>query len=231
MFKPQIIGINGPIGAGKDTVASILRQLEPTSLSIACADKMKELLREAFLVPHEYLWGPSERRSQPFILEKSARCESILDCWCKDVLAVKGGVTYTAFHREVSDFLLPKVDTVVTARHLLEYLGTEIGRKYHPALWAVYTVNKAKRYRDNGMNLVTISDARFTNERELIIKAGGEVWFVDRGTVPPVDLPKLHPSIQGSWDRALATRIIDNTKDINHLFHAVESAWMKATHV
>lgn len=61
----RIIGIAGPAGSGKDTVAKMFVELKPDARIVALADPMKRFCLEVFGWEPERLWGPSERRAEP----------------------------------------------------------------------------------------------------------------------------------------------------------------------
>lgn len=58
-----LIGITGAAGSGKDTVGAILR--EAGFASVAFADPLKNFVKEAWGLPDDVLWGPSELRAAP----------------------------------------------------------------------------------------------------------------------------------------------------------------------
>lgn len=60
----NIIGITGPAGAGKSTVADILCR-HHGFIAVSLADHMKRIAREVFGFTEEQLWGPSEKRNEP----------------------------------------------------------------------------------------------------------------------------------------------------------------------
>lgn len=62
-----------------------------------------------------------------------------------------------------------------TVRQLLQFIGTDIIRKYNPD----WHVNKIKTMIDKDKNYV-FDDVRFPNELKLIKELGGDCWFIIR---------------------------------------------------
>lgn len=63
MKNAPIIVICGKAGSGKDTVASIIKELVPRTSTIAFSDPLKEFGAELFGFSAEQLYGPSQNRN------------------------------------------------------------------------------------------------------------------------------------------------------------------------
>lgn len=69
----------------------------------------------------------------------------------------------------------------LTPRWVLQYWGTEVCRRsFHDDIWIASLENKIRQSKDN----VVISDCRFPNEIEAIQRAGGKIYWVQRGLLP-----------------------------------------------
>ena len=69
----------------------------------------------------------------------------------------------------------------LTPRWVLQYWGTEVGRKsFHDEIWIASLENKLRNSKDN----IVVSDCRFPNEIESIKRAGGIIIWVQRGELP-----------------------------------------------
>ena len=69
----------------------------------------------------------------------------------------------------------------LTPRWVLQYWGTEVCRKgFHDDIWIASLENKLRTSKDD----VVISDCRFPNEMSAIKRAGGKIYWVQRGSLP-----------------------------------------------
>ena len=106
-------------------------------------------------------------------------------------------------------------------RQLMQTLGTEWGRNtIHPDLWTLITERKVLKAIDFNWSMV-ISDVRFHNEADMILKHGGELWQIQRDTTETVN---AHVSEQHSWD-TYQTKTIENNGSLEELFLKVEEAY------
>lgn len=106
-------------------------------------------------------------------------------------------------------------------RQLMQTLGTEWGRnQVHPELWVLLTEQKVKHFVELDMPLV-ISDVRFHNEADMILKHGGELWHIQRDTTEKIN---THVSEQCSWD-TYPTKTIENNGSLEELYLKVEQAY------
>ena len=102
----------------------------------------------------------------------------------------------------------------LTPRWVLQYWGTEVGRKsFHNDIWIASLENKLRKSKDN----IVISDCRFPNEVESIKQAGGKVFWVQRG-----DLPNWYETaIRANLGYIDAINIMTNLN-----VHSSEWAWL-----
>jgi hypothetical protein len=76
------------------------------------------------------------------------------------------------------DSLIPGIN--VTARHLLQTLGTEWGRKQIcPDVWLQCWTSTTKSLLGDGTGVV-VDDVRFPNEADLVRSLGGQMWLINR---------------------------------------------------
>jgi len=120
----------------------------------------------------------------------------------------------------------------LTPRWVLQYWGTEVCRKgFHDDIWIASLENKLRNSKDH----VVISDCRFPNEISSIKNAGGQIVWVQRGTLPEwyevaVDANrgsnvalnelkrlKIHAS-ETAWVGTKFDAIIDNNSTIDALY-------------
>jgi hypothetical protein len=121
----------------------------------------------------------------------------------------------------------------LTPRWVLQYWGTEVCRKaFHDDIWIASLENKIRNSRDS----VVISDCRFPNEIEAIKKAGGKIYWVQRGQLPEwyndalsanqgnnlglnaMKMKKIHAS-EWAWIGCEFDGVLDNNGSIDQLYN------------
>ena len=107
--------------------------------------------------------------------------------------------------------IIPEVG--VSARHMMQTLGTEWGRAcIHPDFWVMIARAKAERIMADGRSVV-VDDVRFPNEAAMIRDLGGELWRIDR---PGVSYNGDHSS-EGGLEDITPDRVIVNDGTIPQL--------------
>lgn len=101
----------------------------------------------------------------------------------------------------------------VSARHMLQTLGTEWGRAcIHPDFWVMIARAKTQRIMADGGSCV-IDDVRFANEAAMVFELGGELWRIER---PGVSYDGSHGS-EGGLEDITPDRVIVNDGTIDQL--------------
>lgn len=130
--------------------------------------------------------------------------------------AAFGGINFRDGDREQPIDWLGK-----SPRQLMQTLGTEWGRnQVHPELWVMLTEQKVKNAVEFNLPLV-ISDVRYYNEANMILKHGGELWFVSRNTSEQVN---PHSSETADWGR-WPLKTIENNGSLEELYLKVEETY------
>ena len=102
----------------------------------------------------------------------------------------------------------------LTPRWVLQYWGTEVCRRaFHDDIWIASLENKLRTSKDH----VVISDCRFPNEIASIRNAGGNIAWVQRGTLPAWDETAIQANRGHNW----AMQDLKMRK-----IHASETAWV-----
>jgi hypothetical protein len=94
----------------------------------------------------------------------------------------------------------------MTAREVMQYIGTDVFRKVYPNVWADATIRKIKA---DGTDMAIICDCRFPNEVEAITKAGGKVIRYTRD--PLHDMHSSETALdKENFDWGKFSHVIDN---------------------
>lgn len=86
---------------------------------------------------------------------------------------------------------IPGFPEGITARVLMQRLGTEFGRACYPEIWVNHTKIEANRrikaFEAVGLQSarVIVDDIRFKNEADMVHDLGGEVWKLKRESYLP----------------------------------------------
>jgi hypothetical protein len=137
------------------------------------------------------------------------------------------------WREQVDPWWAAKLDMpTLTPRWVLQYWGTEVCRKaFHDDIWIASLENKLRNSRDN----IVISDCRFPNEIESLKRAGGNIIWVQRGSLPDwyadavsanqgsnvglnaMKMRKIHAS-EWAWLGSDFDIVIDNNGSIDDLY-------------
>jgi len=121
------------------------------------------------------------------------------------------GIPGFHFAYEDKEAIIPELG--VSARHMMQTLGTEWGRAcIHPDFWVMIARSKAQHIMNNGRSVV-IDDVRFPNEAAMIRDLGGELWRIDR---PGVSYDGDHSS-EGGLEDITPDRVIVNDGSVTQL--------------
>ena len=121
------------------------------------------------------------------------------------------------FHYVYTDkeAIIPEIN--VSARHMMQTLGTEWGRAcIHPDFWVMIARAKTQYIMNDGGSVV-IDDVRFPNEAAMIRTLGGELWRIDR---PGVTYSGDHSS-EGGLEDITPDRVIVNDGTITQLLEKI----------
>lgn len=225
------LGILGPAGSGKDLAADWFCN-EKNFVKVAFADPIKRFARKAFFFSYEQLWGPSEERNREFVVDDAwwfeaighfgeaskEIVENILDAGNR----VEG---YLKLHDWLTQ-LRKDYREKISARVVLQTLGTEWGRSVDDLLWAKYAhrviariaqghaYSQDKGIRDRRPGEVSayagaiIPDHRFKNEVTTTQEQGGYVLRLRRLALEKKDETV---GISGHRSEAEQKTIPDNT--------------------
>lgn len=197
-----VIGLLGPAGSGKDLVADWM--VNKGFVKVSLADPMKRFVMRTFGIDVDRLWGPSNKRNEIFEVDESWWLEAIGHIGdasieiVNDILRDGDRVSgYLKLHEWMTTLHSIYKDKI-SARVILQTLGTEWGREVDPLMWARYAHKIARDLSSLGENAaytqyegvvaiprggftgVVIPDHRFKNEVQCTHENGGYVFRLRR---------------------------------------------------
>lgn len=186
----MIIGFGGRIGSGKSELAKICQDAGFKKLYFALP--LKQLVADLIHVKLEEI---NDLKN----IEKKYSFGKI------DYLFLhkKTGIPFKTIEEEMS-----KIE-FKTVRQLLQFIGTDLIRKYNTN-WHVNKIKKIIKQGGENINYV-IDDIRFKNELCLVKELGGDCWFIIR---PKIDNVSNHISETSLTWRDFGNKIIINDSSL-----------------
>ena len=202
MTKQTIIGLTGPAGCGKNTVADLLTK-HLGFVQCAFADPLRREIEEAFSIDPALL---TDRRTK----EHPTLALALSRCADQNFVAAALASLRTANSREVFE----EEAAARSPRQIMQWWGTEYRRQRHaPDYWSRQLSSRVYVRQQAGHQLHIITDVRFPNEANTIECLGGQIWQIKR------------PGYGAEGDHASATTgsmfrpavVIDNAHDTQYL--------------
>ena len=109
---------------------------------------------------------------------------------------------------------LRRSDKPEKVRKLLQHLGTDVGRAYDPDIWVRRLGNTIN---NNPFERIVITDVRFPNEAETLVKEyGADLILIERPDNPNSNKPMMRHDSETSIDKiptSLFTAVVINRED------------------
>lgn len=211
-MSKTIIGFAGRKRAGKTCLSKYLTEKYNGTI-VTVADALKHLCCDlcGFKDIEELNYYKDNGTSYSFNPKKAPKWATII---CEQVFG-----EYTENHYNKVLELLSEIYTY-NVRELLQFIGTDIIRKYKPT-WhvdkMVETINNAPT------ELVCVDDIRFPNERAAVENLGGTVFFIVRPDLS-VDVSNHESEISLTWPEFEDTRTIINMFSKEFMFKQFDDA-------
>lgn len=205
----KIIGLTGPKGSGKDTVASLLRT-HAGFYPLAYADALREEVCDAWRFEPLYLIRP-ETKEHPLSALALRKCLN------------DGFVARMVLEHSERGAKLD-LDAPRSPRQILQWWGTEYRRRQRVTYWTEKVREHiAQLHLLDGRTRFVIADARFENEAHMIRAMGGVVWQITRDGIERVE--GQHASATDG-SRLAPSVVIDNSDTLHSLREAVLGEWL-----
>ena len=205
----HVIGLSGPAGSGKDTVADLLAT-HCGAHKMAFADALRAEIVEAYRIEHAHLTR-RETKEHPISALALSRC---LDT----AFVGRRRIQHQLYNTDQLDLHAPR-----SPRQIMQWWGTEYRRAAQPGYW----VSKAAqhihwRHQALRERLIVITDVRFEDEANLVRRLGGQIWQIKR---PGCDVPRGAHVSEVAGDLFQPSLVINNSHDMRHLQQLVLGGW------
>lgn len=196
-----IIGFTGRSGAGKDTCAEIITQIDKNFKQFAFADALKTEVSNSFCVDRLWLFNRSlkEQKNYNFAFHRSDNTEFIERM------------------RELNfDLYEPR-----SPREVMQLWGNEYRRHQDEAYWVNQGIDAIHGMIASGVKGIVISDVRFINEAETLKICGAQLVRIYRHKAD--DTPAVHESeTVGRLERYIDHSIYNPENNFDELVRIVE---------
>ena len=201
----MIIGICGFQSSGKDTIADYLIK-DHGFIRLSFASAVKDII--------SIMFGWSRKKLEGLTKEDRDWREEIDEWWSKTL----------------------KIPNL-SPRYVMQYIATDIFRKhFHPDIWVKIVENELNKILEINLNQnIIISDCRFENEINMIIRLGGKIihvhrnlpsWFHKYLNGDEINLQNIHRS-EIEWIKCYKDFEIDNEGTIEELKSKVYNIFKK----
>lgn len=194
MKKNRIIGFCGRMRSGKTELATICEKYGYQKIYFAFP--LKRLCAELLNLSIEIL---NEKKAN------NEEINFIIDEGICNKLAKETQIPLETIQ------LLSKGKFLKTVREMLQFVGTDIIRKYNPD----WHVNRIREMMVESQKYV-IDDVRFPNEKNMIEEMGGDCWFIIRPTIDNVSNHISETSL--TWQQCWNKIIINDSSLFNLKF-------------
>ena len=209
MKTPHIIGLTGPAGAGKDTIADTLVSLAGFT-KMAFADTLRTEVHLAFGIDESFL---TQRETK----EMPLRCLAINRCMDEGFVA-----RMIVMHTLKGERL--ELDAPRSPRQIMQWWGTDYRRHQRTDYWVSAFLMRVRHLLGHRLaSSIVVTDCRFPDEADAVrIALGGQIWQVWREGVA-VALGAHVSEVTGAEFRPDV--VINNSHSVRHLQERVLEAY------
>lgn len=205
----QVIGLTGPMGSGKDTVADLLTT-HCGAHKLAFADALRGEISDAFNIETVFLTR-RETKEHPL--------SALAPVHCLDTAFVgRMIIQHQQFNDDVLDLNTPR-----SPRQIMQWWGTEYRRALEPGYWVRKAAQRIRyMHQTLAARLIVITDVRFDDEAELVRALGGQIWQIKR---PGCEVGSTAHVSEVTGEGFEPNQVINNDHDLRHLQQLVLGGW------
>lgn len=229
-FRGRLIALAGIGRSGKNTAADLMcKHLGPRAAQMAFAASIKQIVQGIYAFSDEQVYGdlknePDLRYPRAHDWQRELPSDN-LEC-------TRCGVAIVSLSQSEADAPC----SCLTPRETFLAFGTAAGRACWADTWVHLTMRAAHdkltrtrvlpRPGGNGgailerTDLILVTDCRCINEAEAVVRAGGEVWLIEREAAGLGALAAGHVTeteSQSETFRSLVTEFVDNNSTLEAL--------------
>lgn len=206
--RAHTIGLTGPAGSGKDTVADLL-VVHAGFVKLAFADALRAEVVDAFCIDPAFL-TQRETKEQPM------RCLALSRCLDQGFV-----IRMIGLHTQRGEAL--NLDAPRSPRQILQWWGTDYRRHQRNDYWTGQASRKIERLLGDGLaGRIVLTDCRFADEAALVRTLGGQVWQIKRDGMDVA--PGAHES-EVTGDGFKPEVVLNNSHTVRHLQERVMEAY------
>jgi len=193
----MLVGVAGPKGSGKDTLAARLKLHMPTAVVRPFAEPLKRTCQQMYLLSEEQLYDEA----------------------AKERLDERWNLTPRQMFQQVgTDYVRRQLDPNFWLKHFELWYSKhcELSNSKHCELW----------YNQTGVvqDVVLVPDVRFQNEVDLIHRLGGKVVYVYRPFVHGAD---SHESEVSAVDLQHIDYTVNNCSTLANFYQEIDAFMKK----
>ena len=174
-----IIGIVGRKQSGKDSTADYIIEKSGTGRKCSFADKLKrDVCINLLGLTEKQCYGSDEDKNTLTNLKWEDMPGVLTDKDVRNNLYNRSMWAENNNRWQMSTYLMYHEPGFMTAREVMQFVGTEIFRKMYSNVWVDALIREIKNDQDE--KLFIIPDVRFPNEADAIKEAGGQLWKFTR---------------------------------------------------